>query len=74
MMSLRRIIYTSKASNPMSRRDLLDMLHEARAFNSIDNITGVLMHRNGIFVQVIEGDPEHVGNLFASILRDPRHK
>ena len=73
-MTLRRIIYTSQASEPLSKRNLLDMLHEARAFNSIDNISGVLMHRKGTFIQVIEGEPKDVEDLFQRIQRDRRHK
>jgi len=73
-MELRRIIYTSQASEPFSKRGLLDMLHESRAFNSIDNISGVLMHRKGTFIQVIEGAQDNVDDLYTRILRDSRHK
>lgn len=73
-MALRRIVYTSQASEQFSKRNLLDLLHESRAFNTIDNISGVLMHRNGYFLQVIEGESEVVNNLFTRLLRDDRHK
>jgi hypothetical protein len=72
-MALRRIIYTSQASEQFSKRGLLDLLHESRAFNTIDEVTGVLMHRKGNFLQVFEGESEAVGNLLTRILRDPRH-
>jgi hypothetical protein len=72
-MALRRIIYTSQASEQFSKRGLLDLLHESRAFNTIDEVTGVLMHRKGNFLQVLEGESEAVGNLLTRILRDPRH-
>ena len=39
-MELRRIIYTSHAIEQFSKRNLLDLLHYARTFNKIDNITG----------------------------------
>lgn len=73
-MALRRIIYTSQALEPFSKRDFLDMLHESRAYNSIDNISGVLMYGNGTFIQIIEGEQENVNDLFTRILRDSRHK
>nr|WP_321244682.1 BLUF domain-containing protein [uncultured Psychroserpens sp.] len=73
-MALRRIVYTSQASEQFSKRNLLDLLHESRAFNTIDNISGVLMHRNGYFLQVIEGESEVVDNLFTRVLGDERHK
>lgn len=72
-MALRRIIYSSKATKHFGERELLDILHDARAFNSIDNITGVLMHKNGTFVQVIEGEPDVVEDLFNRIKLDKRH-
>ena len=72
-MALRRIVYTSQALKQFSKRSLLDLLHDARAFNTIDNITGVLMHRKGNFLQVIEGESENVGDLLTRLLSDPRH-
>jgi hypothetical protein len=72
-MELRRIAYTSQAIGQFSKRNLLDLLHYARAFNKIDNITGVLMHRKGAFLQVFEGSYENVGDLLSRILSDPRH-
>jgi hypothetical protein len=73
-MPLRRIIYTSLATEHFNRRGLLDLLHESRGFNSLDNISGVLMHKEGRFVQVIEGYPDELDDLFERLLRDPRHK
>ena len=72
-MSLRRIVYTSQASEKFSKRSLLNLLHESRAFNTIDNISGVLMHRKGCFLQVIEGESEVVDDLFKRLLKDRRH-
>lgn len=72
-MALRRIVYTSKASVQFSKRSLLDLLHESRAFNSIDDISGVLMHSKGYFLQIIEGESEALDDLFARLLRDTRH-
>ena len=53
---------------------MLDLLHESRAYNALDGITGVLLHRQGHFLQVIEGDSDPAGSLFERILRDSRHK
>jgi hypothetical protein len=72
-MALRRIAYTSQALEQFNKRSLLDLLHYARSFNKIDNITGVLMHRKGNFLQVFEGESENVGDLLTRILNDPRH-
>ena len=72
-MSLRRIIYTSKATSEYNKRDLLDLLHESRGYNSIDNISGVLMHRDGYFLQIIEGEDSLVEDLVKRIANDTRH-
>ncbi len=72
-MILNRVIYTSQATSPYSRRDLLDLLHDARAYNSIDNINGFLFYRDGFFIQIIEGKTEDVNNLISRIEKDTRH-
>ncbi|ARV05440.1 hypothetical protein BTO04_01465 [Polaribacter sp. SA4-10] len=74
MMKLRRIIYTSKATKELSKRNLLDLLHEARAFNKMDNITGVLIYKQGCFLQVLEGKTKVIDNLIERLIRDSRHK
>ncbi|MCP4941475.1 MAG: BLUF domain-containing protein [Planctomycetaceae bacterium] len=52
---LRRITYTSISSVALDQRALLDLLHSARGFNTIDKVTGILIHDRGRFFQVIEG-------------------
>jgi hypothetical protein len=68
-----RLIYTSQATNPLSRRELLDLLHEARAYNSIDSIHGFLYYKDEFIFQVIEGETQLVNNLFDRIKKDKRH-
>jgi hypothetical protein len=72
-MVLQRTIYTSKAKKKFSKRNLLDLLHDARVYNTLDNITGILMHREGCFLQVIEGESKVINNLVSRLKRDPRH-
>ncbi|WP_405292250.1 BLUF domain-containing protein [Algibacter sp. Ld11] len=73
-MILRRLIYSSQAVELFNKRQLLDLLHDSRGFNSIDNISGVLMHKHGYFLQIIEGQPEMIDDLLVRLRRDPRHK
>lgn len=73
-MILRRIIYSSQAVEKFSKRHLLDLLHDSRGYNSIDNISGVLMHKQGYFLQIIEGNPKVIDDLLERLHRDPRHK
>ena len=72
-MDKSRLIYTSQATKSFSKRGLLDLLHEARAFNSIDSIYGFLYYKNGFFFQVIEGKTQLINNLFDRIKKDKRH-
>jgi hypothetical protein len=72
-MKFRRIIYKSQAILTFNKRKLLDLLHESRSYNSIDNITGLLMHKEGFFLQVFEGEPSVIENLLNRILNDTRH-
>lgn len=73
-MEIRRIAYTSKAKINFSKRDLLNLLHDSRAFNLLDNITGVLIHKDGCFLQIIEGEPKDVKNLLERLKKDTRHE
>ena len=72
-MRLRRIAYTSKAKEPFSKRNLLDLMHESRTYNTLDDISGVLIYRQHHFLQIIEGEPEAIKDLLARLLLDPRH-
>ena len=72
-MDKSRIIYISQALSPFSKRDLLDLLHESRAYNSFDSIYGFLFYKNGFFFQVIEGKTQLINDLFDRIKKDKRH-
>ena len=72
-MKLRRVVYTSIASEAFDKRQLLDMLHQARSYNAVDKISGVLMHKEGEFFQVIEGKSTKVEDLLERIQNDSRH-
>ena len=70
---LRRVVYTSIATKPMDRRELLDLLHDARGFNKIDGITGLLLHDWGQFLQIIEGPENAIDDLLERLNNDKRH-
>lgn len=65
--------YVSTQARPLSADDLLALLGQARARNEAGHITGLLLHREDSFFQVLEGDQEQVLQIFSSIERDPRH-
>lgn len=67
--TLRRLVYTSRAND----HDLIDILRVSRANNGIDGVSGLLLARLGMFVQVLEGQPESVATTFQRIRYDTRH-
>ena len=68
------LIYVSTAVEPMSDEALAALLEQSRTRNSRNRITGLLLYKNGHFMQVLEGDEANVMKIFASIERDSRHK
>lgn len=71
--SLYHIVYVSSASHLFSKQELLDLLEKAREKNHRLGITGLLLYRDGDFIQLLEGEKDAVETLFATISTDPRH-
>lgn len=67
------IMYGSSATKYFSRTDLLDLLMKARRYNTEVGITGILLYKEGNFIQVLEGEEQAVRTLFQKIEQDPRH-
>lgn len=73
-MSLITLIYGSAAVEPFSEAELVALLEKAREKNRRLGITGMLLYRDGNFLQVLEGEAEAVDALLETIRRDPRHR
>lgn len=73
-MSLNCLVYVSLANQEMSDEHLKSLLKKAREKNASLNITGMLLFRDGFFMQALEGDPDDVNNLFSTIAKDARHR
>jgi hypothetical protein len=58
----------------MKDQELAEILRVARRHNPVNGITGVLLYRDGNFIQVLEGEPAAVEATFARIERDRRHR
>lgn len=65
--------YVSTQTSKLTAEDLLDLLRVARARNRARHISGLLLHREDSFFQVLEGDAESVRQVFESIRQDRRH-
>jgi hypothetical protein len=69
-----QLMYHSHATEEFSTDDLLKLLFDARIYNHSHQISGLLLHSKGEFLQVLEGEPEYVDELFEKISRDYRHE
>lgn len=57
----------------MSNEQVKSILRASRANNTSKGITGLLLYRDGSFVQFLEGPATAVDALYDKIERDPRH-
>ncbi len=73
-MSLVCLTYVSLASRPITDDDLMNILNVARDNNSQLDITGMLLYRDGYFIQALEGERDIVKSLFKKIAQDDRHQ
>jgi EAL domain-containing protein (putative c-di-GMP-specific phosphodiesterase class I) len=74
MTELIHLIYCSAAVRSFNRGELAELLSRARANNARLGITGMLLHIEGSFFQVLEGAPDAIDGLFDAIRRDARHR
>lgn len=72
-MSLYSLVYASSATVPFDDDQLDELLLAAREANRAHGISGLLLYRNGRFIQFLEGPEDAVRSLYAAIERDPRH-
>jgi hypothetical protein len=68
------LIYVSSAVKPFSPSELSDLLTQCHTHNTSVGVTGMLLYKDGDFMQVLEGEQETVQTLYSQIGRDPRHR
>lgn len=68
-----QVVYVSSAPHPFKRDELLLLVEKAQSFNAASGITGMLLHKRGDFMQVLEGPESVVRTLMSKIAQDPRH-
>ena len=69
-----RLIYLSKAVDAQTSELSESILRQAHAWNTQNDVTGVLCQGQDVFLQVLEGERGKVTQLYARIHADPRHK
>ena len=68
------LIYVSSSLSKMSDAEILDILRTSRKNNQELGITGMLLYKDGNFLQVLEGARETVRELMDTVERDSRHR
>ena len=66
-------VYASAATRDFHTEELAQLLQAARENNARLGLTGMLLHAEGSFFQVLEGRADVVDALYARIERDQRH-
>jgi hypothetical protein len=67
------LIYVSSATKLFSDQDLVALLEQSRTKNARLDLTGMLLYKDGNFMQVLEGPDQAVVQLYDTIERDERH-
>ncbi|MEC7570354.1 MAG: BLUF domain-containing protein [Pseudomonadota bacterium] len=65
--------YVSTETGDLGSAGMVELLTEARRINTSRDITGLLLHRDRSFYQVLEGAEDVVRQTFHSIEKDERH-
>ncbi|MEO8700343.1 MAG: BLUF domain-containing protein [Kofleriaceae bacterium] len=68
-----QLIYASGATKPFTAESLRTLLVAARTNNTGAGVSGMLLHVDGAFLQVLEGEAAVVEALYTRIGKDPRH-
>lgn len=69
-----RLLYASRAAQPLSPEVIDAILTQSRAHNPEHGVTGILCYSGDIFMQVLEGGRDAVCELYNMIARDDRHR
>ena len=69
-----QLVYISSAVQLFSKADLLELLARSRQNNEAAGLTGMLLYKEGSFMQVLEGEERAVLATHARIERDRRHR
>jgi Sensors of blue-light using FAD len=67
------LTYVSSAVRPFTPDELYALLEVCKRNNARDGITGMMLYKDGNFMQVLEGHETVVRQTYARIAMDPRH-
>jgi hypothetical protein len=68
------LVYVSSAVHLFSDEELVRLLEISRRNNTRDDIGGMLLYKDGNFMQCLEGPEDKVNALLRRVQKDPRHR
>lgn len=71
---MKQLIYMSRANRDFSNSELDELLNLARQRNTDRGVTGMLVYASRAFLQVLEGPPSKVDDLYRKVYNDTRHR
>jgi hypothetical protein len=70
---LAKLVYRSRAVQPLSAQELSQLTSAAQSRNRCESITGLMLYDESRFFQWLEGPTESLNRIMESIRNDPRH-
>lgn len=70
---IRQLVYRSGQLHEFTAVDMIRLLQTSRTHNAGSGVGGMLLLRDGLFMQLLEGPMAAVEALYARIAQDPRH-
>jgi hypothetical protein len=74
MAVIKQLAYFSQACKSFNEDELYELVEKSREHNKPKGITGILVYNAGYFLQLLEGDPTVVDDLYRTIIADKRHQ
>lgn len=71
---LKQVLYVSRASDGLAAQDIRTILDQSRRNNAPQGVSGILLHAEQLFLQLLEGPPAVMNATLTRIVHDPRHR
>jgi hypothetical protein len=72
-MTIKKLVYASRRLATCNDETLQTILKTSRILNRRDGITGILLHDDRRFVQLLEGEHDAIARCFLRISMNPHH-
>lgn len=69
-----QLIYVSQATSSIQLDEIENILEASRANNQVEQVTGMLMYKDRLFLQILEGEKDHVFSVYNRVKDDSRHQ